>query len=116
MSFKPNSFIDISKELESGKTEAHFRSVINRAYYGAFGFIKNRLQIMSTDISVHREVIDTLKHSQDQNYKLAGTKLEGLFKKRKEADYKYNVEIRSTSCQYTIKEAESIIELIKKNP
>jgi hypothetical protein len=39
MSFEPKSFIDISKELKSGNTEAHYRSLINRAYYGVFGHI-----------------------------------------------------------------------------
>jgi uncharacterized protein (UPF0332 family) len=110
MSFEPKKFIDISKELKKGDTEAHYRSLINRAYYGVFGHIKKQLPIYVTDASVHQEVINYLKRSPNINEKKIASRLETLFKKRKDADYKYNSEIKASLCDYAINEAESLIK------
>lgn len=111
MSFDPKKFIDISKELKSGQSEAHYRSIINRAYYGAFGHIRNKLQIWVKDGSIHRKVIDVLLNSNEVTKKKAGKRLETLFKKRKEADYTHNIEIKAFYCMYCVEEAEEIIKL-----
>lgn len=111
MSFDPQRFIDISKELQSGQTEAHYRSIINRAYYGAFGHIRNNLGIAVFDTSVHQEVIRTLINSTEISKKKAGKRLENLFKKRKEADYLHRIEIKAHNCQFCVNEAEEIIKL-----
>lgn len=110
MSFEPKSFIDISKELKSGNTEAHYRSLINRAYYGVFGHIRKNLPVYASDVSVHQEVINYLKRSPNLNEKKIASRLETLFKKRKDADYKYSLEIKSSSCDFVISEAETIIK------
>ena len=111
MSFDPQRFIEISKELQSGKTEAHYRSIINRAYYGVFGHIRNNLNIVEFNASVHQKVIQTLVNSTDITKKKAGKRLETLFKKRKDADYKHKTEIKAHNCQFCINEAEEIIKL-----
>ena len=114
MSFEPKDFIIISKELNNGSTEAHYRSVINRAYYGVFGYIKNKLPIYTEDASVHKEVINYLKRSPNINEKKSGSRLETLFLKRKDADYKHNITIQKSTCNFTIQEAEEIIKLFDK--
>lgn len=111
MKFDPKGFIQVCKELQNGKSEAHYRSTINRAYYGAFGYIRNSLNIYVKDHSVHQEVINTLQRSSSLNMKKAGKRLETLFKKRKEADYTYTVEIKEHTCIFCVKEAEEIISL-----
>jgi len=115
MNFDPQKFIDISKELQSGQTEAHYRSIINRAYYGVFGHIRNNLGITVFDASVHQEVIRTLIRSSAISKKKAGKRLETLFKKRKEADYNHRNEIKGHNCQFCINEAEEIIKLFNSN-
>lgn len=112
MSFEPKEFISISKELSAGETEAHYRSLVNRAYYGAFGYAKIKLNIYSTDISVHKDVISTLKRSPKPEEAKAGSRLESLFKLRKFADYNYGNEMKKCNCEFAIKEAEAIIKLI----
>ncbi len=112
MSFDPQKFIDISKELQlSATTEAHYRSIINRAYYGAFGHIRNNLGLYVTKSSVHRAVIDALIASTDLSKKKAGKLLETLFKRRKQADYEHRTEIRAHNCEHCINQAEEIIKL-----
>jgi uncharacterized protein (UPF0332 family) len=114
MRFNPKDFIKISKELKTGSTEAHYRSIINRAYYGAFGYIRDRLPIYTDGISVHKEVQQFLKRSPNENDNKAGRKLEFLFDRRKEADYKYTMEIKRFLCEDAISEAESAILLFDK--
>lgn len=112
MSFDPQRFIDISKELQSGQTEAHYRSIINRAYYGAFGHIRNNLGVLVSDgQSAHQEVYNSLIRSTDRAKQKAGKRLETLFKRRKDADYKHRIEIKAHNCQFCINEAEEIIKL-----
>ena len=114
MSFEPKYFIDISKELRNGNTEAHYRTLINRAYYGVFGHIRKRWPTYISDGSVHKDLIRSLKNSPHINDKKIGKRLETLFKKRKDADYKYSSEIKKTSCNFAINEAEDIINLFDK--
>jgi uncharacterized protein (UPF0332 family) len=114
MAFDPRTFLKVSKDLQAGTTEAHFRSIINRAYYGAFGHIRNRLSIFVDDGSVHQEVIKTLANSTSMNQRKISKRLETLFKKRKDADYKHREEIKQHNCQFCINEAEDIIKNFDK--
>jgi len=109
--FNPKDFIKISVELENGNTEAHYRSVINRSYYGAFGYIKKKLGSANFSFSVHQEIINTLLNSVSINQKKAGKRLETLFKNRKDADYNHFKEIKKFNCDYCVREAEEIIRL-----
>jgi uncharacterized protein (UPF0332 family) len=112
MIFEPKEFISISKELSVGTTEGHYRSLVNRAYYGAFGYAKIKLNILTTEFSVHKEVITTLKRSPKAEEVKAGSRLESLFNLRKKADYNYNNELKKCNCEFAIKDAEEIIKLI----
>ncbi|MBW6536889.1 MAG: hypothetical protein K0B11_17915 [Mariniphaga sp.] len=112
MSFSPQTFIKIAEEIKiMGNSEAHLRSFINRAYYGAFGYIKVKLNIYSDGASVHREVYENLLRSPSRNKQIAGKNLQRLFKKRKQADYNYNITIQNFECNSTIEDAKRTIEL-----
>lgn len=116
MTFNPALFIDVAKDLnQKAKTEETYRSIVNRAYYGAFGYIKARLGFADFGTSTHQKLIDILQQSPDKNTKIIGKKLEALFLKRKMADYKYDEEVKNHSCEYCIQEAEKIIDLFNKS-
>ncbi len=115
MPFDPKKFVELSKQLQNGTTEAHYRTLINRAYYGAFGYIRDCLGVAVVEMSVHRKVIESLKRSSSISEKKAGKSLERLFKKRKEADYDYRIEVKQHSCSYCISEAEEIIKLFEQS-
>lgn len=106
-----NTILLGAMELKSGNTEAHFRSIINRAYYGAFGHIRNKLGIYVFAASVHQAVINTLIRSVDISKKKAGKRLETLFKKRKDADYNHRSQIKGHNCEFCINEAKEVIRL-----
>jgi uncharacterized protein (UPF0332 family) len=110
MAFDPLEFINVAKELGKGASEAHFRSTINRAYYGAFGYIRNDLGVFIDSPSVHQDVIKTLYNSVSNNKQLAGKKLEALFKQRKHADYVHSKQF-PTAVTYMINDAEEVIRL-----
>ncbi|GCC52432.1 hypothetical protein SanaruYs_26690 [Chryseotalea sanaruensis] len=111
MAFDPRTLINVSKELQTGTTEAHYRSIINRAYYGAFGYIRNKLSIFVDTGSVHMEVIKTLANSESVNKRKISKRLETLFKKRKDADYKHNEQVKLHNCKFCIDEAEDLVKL-----
>ncbi len=115
MAFDPRTFINVSKELQSGTTEAHYRSIINRAYYGAFGYIRNELRIFVDRGSVHQDVIKTLANSESINKKKIGKRLETLFKKRKDADYKHDDQVKQHNCRYCLNEAEELVKLFDES-
>lgn len=115
MSFNPDTLINVSKELQTtGKSEEYYRSAINRAYYGAFGYLKKKLNVLTVGASVHRDVIRSLVESPRINEQKAGKKLEVLFKRRTEADYNFDSEIKPNNSEFSIKEAEKIIELFNE--
>jgi len=114
MNFDPRDFISISKELKNGDSEAHIRSMIGRAYYGAFGYAKSKIDFYDESLSVHFKLIELLKKSIYPNQQRAGKILEELHKTRKKADYKYNISIKKNSCVYTISNAEQVIRLMEK--
>ncbi len=115
MSFNPQEFIKIGTSLSEDDSEAHSRSVINRAYYGAFGYIKERLpRNFGYGLSVHNNVINFLKENEDKEVRKIGMKLETLFNKRKKADYHYDEVISAYSGKFSIDEANEAIELFNK--
>ena len=112
MSFKPILFINVAKDLNSiAKTEESYRSVANRAYYGAFGYLKDKLDFPDYGPSCHQNLINIFKFSEDKESKIVGKKLEALLEMRKKADYRYHEEFKDHTSQYCIQEAEKIIEL-----
>lgn len=111
MSFNPIKFLNVARDLNSiAKSEESSRSVVSRAYYGAFGHLVTKLHFNSYGTSVHQDLITSFLESGDRKRKILGKKLEGLFKKRKHADYKYHEEFKE-NCQYCINEADNIINL-----
>ncbi|MDP4183633.1 MAG: hypothetical protein Q8862_00545 [Bacteroidota bacterium] len=112
MSFDPKEFIVIAEEIDKGTTEAHVRSMINRAYYGAFGYAKLKTNFTRDGASVHQDLIAYLKRLPDANAQMAGCKLETLFKNRKKADYQYNFCLSKSSYVFSIKYAEEVISLL----
>ncbi|QGY44124.1 hypothetical protein GM418_10780 [Maribellus comscasis] len=115
MRFNPRDFITIAEEISNGNTEAHYRSLVNRAYYGAFGYIKDQLNIINEGFSVHQEVYNQLLRSPDISKQKAGKKLEQLLKKRNQMDYRYAKNIKPFEIQYTIQTAKSIIKLFDES-
>jgi hypothetical protein len=111
MSFDPKNLLVVSEQLSVGDTEAHVRSHVNRAYYAAFGHLKKRLPNISSGISAHQELINYLRKSNDLTYCEIGRKLEALFKKRKDADYMYDIEMRKNCYTTVLSEAQKIIQL-----
>jgi hypothetical protein len=114
MSFDPCDFLAISEELNQTASEAHRRSLANRAYYAAFGYIKSKdSNFVSSEMSVHRDLLGKLKTSGNINLGKCGSLLETLFKGRKHADYDYRKEFKSIDCSYTLEYARKVISHYK---
>ena len=81
----------------------------SRAYYGVFHIARKLLDF--SENTTHGEVIEAVK---SDNWTL-GTKLEDLFKKRKNADYKLSrTNFDKPYAYYHIEECKDVVRKIKK--
>jgi uncharacterized protein (UPF0332 family) len=110
MSFDPQLFLNIAEELKAGNTEAHYRSIINRSYYAAFGVLQVKLNFTDTGLSAHQNMYKDLQASVNGNHRKIGKRLEQIFERRKDADYKYSTKIESSAVEFSINTARYIID------
>lgn len=112
MSFNPKLFLDIANELTAGKSEAHYRSIVNRSYYAAFGCLNQKFNFKYSGISAHITMYKDLQSSIDKNERKLGKRLEQIFERRKDADYDYSKMIGEGAVDFSINTATYIIENI----
>jgi len=93
--FTPKDFVDIAEKLIKEKgfpNDAKTRTILNRAYYGAFLITKTRLEELGESFSnekeIHMAVIKKLKEKDDN----LGDKLNSLYDDRMASDYNLNDE------------------------
>ena len=86
MPFRPIEFYDIASSLfkEGGEDEARARTIVSRAYYGAFLVAREEAKIRSATGSVHEL---TANHYINSGRSAVGNRLNALRVKRNDADY-----------------------------
>ena len=97
-------FVDWLQEQESCKSEIKTRSLVNRAYYGAFHITKNFLSM--DERADHREVINQLK----TRSLYLGDRLYYFFEKRKDADYKLHYQFKPGSANRMVSEIKEFLK------
>ena len=84
-------FISVAGELADAGTEAHWRSAISRAYYGAFHVARNALvnrgASIPGDSSAHIDVQNKLIRHKNKDVSNAGSLLANLRTTRNKSDY-----------------------------
>ena len=84
-------FLTLAAELISGPTEAHYRSAVSRAYYGAFHIARRLLEDVGVHLprgeQVHAKAIYCLQDCGEQSAAEAAAYLEILRTERNRADY-----------------------------
>jgi uncharacterized protein (UPF0332 family) len=114
MSFNPKELIKVASHLGSLEDkEEHVRSMVNRAYYAAFGAAKIKTGICNKN-DIHKLVIAKLKSSKDKSAKNAGLALDSLRDLRRKADYEYDIKLVKTRCANVINDATYIIQELDK--
>jgi len=115
--FKWEDFISVSEDLlkNSKENEAYFRTIINRAYYGAFCTARDKASFeKDKSKSIHQIVKNFYLHSEDQEKKLVGKMLAQLLKFRKAADYELNCwDCTKNKATFAVLMAQDIIEELK---
>ena len=115
MPFDPKNFLDVAKLLNvQAGGEKSWRTSINRSYYSVHGYIHINTERGVSSFSGqkknrHDELIYFYKNSSGVAKKI-GMNLEQLFKNRVDADYKYDIQIQFSFCQYSIQLAENILK------
>ena len=84
-------FIEVAAELANGRTEAHWRSAISRAYYAAFHVAKEALAKQKVWIPRshlgHEAVRNWMLNNKNEDISSAGSSLANLLTIRGYADY-----------------------------
>lgn len=114
MSFSWHEYITLAEKLNNGNpSQAEMRTATSRAYYGAFCLSRNK-KGLSTDRrgDIHRFVIDLYKRSGDSTEFSIGNYLDGLRRKRNEADYDGSYKPTWQETQRHIKDAKNIVRLL----
>lgn len=116
----PENFIAVARLLAANATEAHWRSAVSRAYYGAFHVALRLLHSLGVSFpkaaSAHEKAAYCLQHADDIGLKEAGRKLASLREMRNAADYRLE-DRRVASAAFTamqVGEAEEIVSAIRR--
>lgn len=111
MTFQWSSFVDFAKTLydTSEDDEARVRTVISRAYYGAFGHARLKQGLFVNERKdVHAKVIGAYKDSSDPHERQIGIWLDSLRKRRIKADYSNEAAVGGGN--RALREARRILE------
>ncbi len=90
-------------------SQALYRAIISRAYYGAFLQTREHFDIRDTSGSVHNAVKTTLTREDRK----AGNNLSGLLKLRKDADYQTNLTFSARQSKESTRLASNILTYIE---
>lgn len=108
----------LNRSRDIGPEEAVNRSIINRAYFGAFCLARNvarerKWLSLSNNAGDHSKVQNYYKNSKDKTKKQIGLVLERLHIARKEADYKDILEGSFEKALKSIRQAQDIEAQLK---
>jgi uncharacterized protein (UPF0332 family) len=111
--FDPKNFLKVAKTFTDSNIEEEVRTMVNRAYYAAFGVARSKTGV-SDKVGTHKKVIDALFHSDKTNFKIASKSLENLYEKRKNADYDYKETLYANKFANVLIDAEYIIQKLEE--
>jgi uncharacterized protein (UPF0332 family) len=102
-------------------SEARARTVISRAYYAAYHAClksakQSGYQYTKSAGGTHWQLFMLLRDVQDKKLKRAGARLEGLFDRRLDADYRLYVPLTAQSADECIETMSEILEMLGPVP
>ncbi len=114
----PRDFLEVADELATGAHEAHWRSAVSRAYYGAFHVGRELLVrcgfIVPEDDKAHAYVYMRLSNSGHPDVVQAGTWLDDLRRVRNRADYRLKDVFNQADAIDRDQRAADIIRLLEE--
>jgi uncharacterized protein (UPF0332 family) len=110
VAIKPEDFLNLAHSLSTAEVpncskEAIYRSVISRAYYGAFLSAQHYSKIKNSSGSVHGDVI---KHFNSKDSSICN-RLASMKKLRTEADYYPNKTLTAQDANTCCRQARQVI-------
>ncbi len=112
-------FVTLAIELVSGSTEAHYRSAISRAYYGAFHTARRLLLDMGIRLpkgeQIHMKATFCLHDCGDSMAAEAAVELEALRTERNRADYELDAPAtRQALAESQVQTAQKIVAKLRQ--
>lgn len=116
MAFDPNQYYAYASKLRIGlkMDGAELRSLISRAYYGAFITARDEIGYPSTGPDGHVQVINMYRGNETGD--TIATNLSSLKKLRESADYKPNENLVVNDADKAIAYSKKVLSLLKKLP
>ena len=113
-------FISVASELAAGGTEAHWRSAISRAYYGAFHVARTALAnqgvFIPKDATAHVDVQNRLIQHKNIDVSNAGSMLSNLRTTRNKSDYRLvSHRVSQNNAALHSRVAHLIVDCVKKH-
>ena len=113
-------FITVAHELANGDSEAHWRSAVSRAYYGAFHVARQAVidegGTVEKGPAAHGEVRNWLLNRPEESLVEAGSNLGDLHGRRIRADYHLDIrDMTRNNAMLEFMKAKIIIEAIRAN-
>jgi hypothetical protein len=119
MSFDYGDFLTLAKELIDGERReesARIRTACGRAYYAAYGLLRERLAEIGDlfgQRGYHRQLIDACGECGDKTVRKLAKRLHELLEYRSDADYNPAVEMLRGSAVTAVGIAENLKERIR---
>jgi len=116
MNFLWSEFVALAEQLHTrgGQDEATQRTIISRAYYGAFGTARRHVKDkVFGHQNVHKQVIDCYKGSINPAERTIGSKLDALRHRRVKADYEPDF-VPAGNVEPALREARDILHRLDK--
>ncbi len=112
-------FLTLAAELASGATEAHYRSAVSRAYYGAFHVARRLLEDVGVHLpkgeQVHAKATYCLQDCGEANAGEAADDLETLRNERNRADYDLDRTVSQQRVAETeVRKAQQIVAALQQ--
>ena len=115
MAFQPVQFYELASTLyrDEPGNEAALRTVVSRAYYGAFLAARESASIRTTSGRVHEAVI---QHFHTQGRMKVANRLGDLRTLRNEADYDLGVPVTSRQAGTALQRAQALLQDLQVLP
>lgn len=109
--FDPKELLELAEDLSRQPGEAHERSAISRAYYGAFLMARDAAGIQDETSEAH---FATWRHYADRGETQLAKDLRKLRKARNLADYKTDVHVSPHVCDEAMQASRRINSMLKR--
>jgi uncharacterized protein (UPF0332 family) len=116
--FDWNDYITLARAMRADASEAHYRSAISRAYYGAYNQAKQRFfddgETFGYKGESHAQVWNYFQKQNDRDYKAIGVFGDRARERRRRADYEDRFPNLDNEVGVSLNAAQEVVNRLQK--